>query len=180
MYMTSEAISGLIDQRRRFLQFVVKRVEDHVIAEDLLQAAYARALDQQTTLRSVDSATAWFYRILRNAIIDHYRRQAVECRVLEPLTHDADRSAEPTEAASVCHCIHQALDRVKPAYSQILREVDLAQDTPHPLKSFAKRAGITQSNAAVRAHRARNAIKQQLLQCCGSCAETGCLDCSCP
>jgi RNA polymerase sigma-70 factor (ECF subfamily) len=95
------------------------------------------------------------------------------------LTPDADRSAETAETASVCHCIHQALDDVKPAYGQILREVDLAQDTSHPLKSFAKRAGITQSNAAVRAHRARNAIKQHLLQSCGACAEAGCLDCSC-
>jgi RNA polymerase sigma-70 factor (ECF subfamily) len=178
--MTSEAISGLIDQRRRFLQFVVRRVQDRAIAEDILQAAYARALDQQTALRSDDYATAWFYRILRNAIIDHYRRQAIEGRVMEPLTPGADRPAEPTEAAAVCHCIHRALDCVKPTYSQILREVDLARAESYPLNSFAKRAGITPGNAAVRAHRARHAIKQQLLQSCGPCAKAGCLDCSCP
>ena len=178
--MASETISGLIDQRWRFLQFGVRRVQDHAIAEDILQAAYVRALKLQTALRSDDSAAAWFYRILRNAIIDYYRHKDVEGRVMEPLTDEADRSAEPTEAAAVCHCIHRALDRVKPAYSQILREVDLAQAEPYPLNSFAKRAGITPGNAAVRAHRARHAIKQQLLQSCGPCAKAGCLDRSCP
>ena len=94
----------MIDQQR-FLQFVVRRVQDHALAEDILQAAYARAVDPQTALRSDDSATAWFYRILRNAIIDYYRHKDVEDRVMEPLTPEADRSAEPTETASVCHCI---------------------------------------------------------------------------
>jgi RNA polymerase sigma factor, sigma-70 family len=177
--MTSEAISTLIDRRRRFLQFVVRRVKDYTVAEDILQAAYARAFNQQNSLRSNDSITAWFYRILRNAIIDYYRRRDVEGRVLELLSPEADRSAEPTAIASICHCIHRALDRVKPEYGQVLREVDLAVEVPYALKSYAERVGITVGNAAVRAHRARQAVKQQLLKTCGPCAQAGCLNCSC-
>ena len=177
--MTSEAISTLVDRRRRFLQFVVRRVKDYTIAEDILQAAYARAFNRQSSLRSNDSVTAWFYRILRNAIIDYYRRRDVEGRVLELLSPETDRPAEPTTTASICHCVHRALDRVKPAYGQVLREVDLAFEVPNALKSYAERVGITAGNAAVRAHRARQAVKQQLLKSCGSCAQSGCLNCSC-
>jgi RNA polymerase sigma-70 factor (ECF subfamily) len=179
--MTSEAISTLVERRRRrlFLQFVVRRVKDYTVAEDILQAAYARAFDQQSSLRSNDSVTAWFYRVLRNAIIDYYRRRDVEGRVLEPLSPEADRSAEPTNTASICHCIHRALDQIKPAYGQVLREVELTREVPGALNSYAKRSGITAGNAAVRAHRARRAVKRQLLKTCGPCAQAGCLNCSC-
>ena len=178
--MSSLAIASLIDQRRRFLQFVERRVGDRTIAEDILQAAYARALTQQAALRADGSASAWFYRILRNAIIDHYRHGAVEARILEPWTSEVDPPA-PTEDSSqsdICHCIGHALDGVRPAYSEILREVDLAEEAPG-LEAFAKKSGISSGNAAVRAHRARRALKKQLLRSCGACAEAGCLDCTC-
>jgi RNA polymerase sigma-70 factor (ECF subfamily) len=178
--MSPLATASLIDQRRSFLQFVERQVRDRATAEDILQASYARAFSKQATLREDESATAWFYRILRNAIIDHYRHGAVEARVLEPWTSEVDLPAVPEDSShsGVCHCIGNALDSVRPAYGKILREVDLA-DAPHGLEMFAKKAGITSGNAAVRAHRARQALKKQLLQSCGACAETGCLDCSC-
>ena len=177
--MNSEAISGLVDRRQRFLQFVVRRVRDYTVAEDILQAAYGRAFAQQSSLRSSDSVTAWFYRILRNAIIDYYRYRAVEERVLTRLTPEVDRSAELKGVTSICHCIHRALDRVKPAYGQVLREVELGPGVNNALNSYAKRSGITAGNAAVRAHRARQAVKQELLKSCGPCAQSGCLNCSC-
>lgn len=43
----------------------------------------------------------------------------------------------------------------------------------------AARLGITPGNAAVRVHRARQALKQRLEAACGTCTEHGCLDCSC-
>lgn len=178
--MSSLATASLIDQRQRFLQFVERRVRNRAIAEDILQAAYARALSQQATLRADESASAWFYRILRNAIIDHYRHGRVEARILEPWTSKADRPApsEDSSHSGICHCIDLALDSVKPAYNEILRAVDLTEASPG-LEAFAKKSGITPGNAAVRAHRARYALKKQLLQNCGACAEAGCLDCSC-
>ena len=50
-------------------------------AEDILQEAFGRALTRVDTLRDDESAVAWFYRLLRNAVIDHYRRTAdLDCR----------------------------------------------------------------------------------------------------
>jgi RNA polymerase sigma-70 factor (ECF subfamily) len=178
--MFSLPIASLIDQRQRFLQFVERRVLDRAIAEDILQAAYARALSQQAALRADDSASAWFYRILRNAIIDHYRHSAIEGRIFEPWTSKADRPTPPDDSShsGVCHCIDSALKSVRPAYSEILREIDLAEASPG-LEAFARKSGITPGNAAVRVHRARHALKKHLLQSCGACAEVGCLDCTC-
>jgi RNA polymerase sigma factor (sigma-70 family) len=176
--MTATAIAGLLDQRRQFLQFVERRVGTRAIAEDIIQAAYIRAMEQAATLRNDESAVAWFYRILRNAVIDHYRHRAAEDRALEQSAKDLAIEAqfdEPTQQI-VCQCINSVLDKLKPAYSEIIREVDLTENT---LESFAKKSGITPGNAAVRAHRARQALKKQLILTCRTCAKHGCIDCTC-
>jgi len=177
--MASSPITGLIDQRKQFLQFVERRVATHATAEDIIQAAYIRAMEQASTLRSDESAVAWFYRILRNAVIDHYRHRAVEDRALEQWARELSTKVQPDASTHqiVCQCIDSVLSTIKPAYSQILREVDLAEGS---LESFAKRSGITPGNAAVRAHRARQALKKQLIQTCRTCAKHGCIDCTCP
>jgi len=175
---TTHPLDDLIAQRKQFLRFVESRVETRATAEDIIQAAYTRALQQLSTLRSEESALAWFYRILRNAVIDHYRHRAVEDRVLEQWSNDLlpeTEAHQPTQQA-ICACIDSILARMKPTYSQILREVDLSERS---LESFARSTGITPGNAAVRAHRARQALKKQLILTCRTCAKHGCLDCTC-
>ncbi len=172
-----KTISGLVAQRERFLHFVQRRVRDRDAAEDILQSSYTRAI-QSSSLREDSSASAWFFRILRNAIVDHYRRRIAEERALEPLTpaHDPPTRNE-TATSSLCHCIPSALDKVKPAYREVLSKTDLAEEGS--LQSFATKSGITPGNAAVRAHRARRALRKQLIRHCGTCAEASCLNCTC-
>jgi DNA-directed RNA polymerase specialized sigma24 family protein len=55
-------------------------VKSRALAEDILQDAFVRGVNKLDTLRSDESAIAWFYRVLRNAIIDH-RRPLGSCRV---------------------------------------------------------------------------------------------------
>lgn len=174
----SPVITNLTAQRSRFLAFVERRVRDRAVAEDLLQAAYARAISGANTLKSSDSANAWFFRILRNSVIDHYRHRAAEARTLEPWTPEIEPQAPALDPApaNTCSCIGKAIDEIQPAYREILREVDLAEA---PLDDFARRSGISSGNAAVRAHRARRALRKQLIHRCGSCAKAGCLDCTC-
>jgi RNA polymerase sigma-70 factor (ECF subfamily) len=175
--MQTEAIANLVLQRSQFLRFVQRRVDSPATAEDIIQSAYIRAIEQAPTLRAEESAAAWFYRILRNAVIDHYRHRAAEDRALERWAQDLTEAApDPQTHEIVCECIAEVLLTMKPAYSEILRSVDLADTT---LDTFAKKVGITAGNAAVRVHRARQALKKQLTQICGTCAKHGCINCTC-
>lgn len=176
--MQTKAIDDLILQRSRFLQFLKGRVENPSTAEDILQSAYIRAMEKSSTLQSDDSAVAWFYRILRNAIIDHYRHRAVEDRAVEQWAKELITETQPDESIHniACRCIESVLTTLKPQYSEIIRSVDLAEN---PLEAFAQSAGITPGNAAVRVHRARQALKKQLALTCGTCAEHRCVDCTC-
>ena len=76
----------------------------------------------------------------------------------------------------VCGCIQQVLPSLRPAYAEVLREVDLAEE---PLGEYARRHKLTPGNAAVRAHRARAALRAALKKTCGSCTIDACLDCVC-
>lgn len=176
--MPTEAITGLIDQRAQFLRFVENRVGSRAIAEDIIQAAYIRAIEKASTLQKDESATAWFYRILRNSVIDHYRRRAAEDRALEQWAKELITETQPDESIHniVCQCIESVLPNLKLQYSEIIRSVDLKEGA---LEDFAASAGITPNNAAVRVHRARQALKKQLALTCGTCAEHRCVDCTC-
>jgi RNA polymerase sigma factor (sigma-70 family) len=175
--MQTQAIANLILERKQFLHFVQRRVDSPATAEDIIQSAYIRAIEQAPTLREEESAAAWFYRILRNAVIDHYRHRAAEDRALERWAHDlAETTPDPETHEIVCECIGEVLLTMKPAYSEILRKVDLAETS---LDTFAKEMGITTGNAAVRVHRARQALKKQLTLVCGTCAKHGCINCTC-
>lgn len=176
--MPSTTISDLIVQRSQFLRFVQRRVDSRDTAEDILQAAYVRAIEQVARIRNDESASAWFYRILRNAVIDHYRHRTAEDHALTRWAQDLESSAtpEPKTSEIVCGCIAKIIPTLKPTYREILHEVELAGAT---LDSFAKSVGITPANAAVRVHRARQALKRQLMLVCGCCSIHGCIDCVC-
>jgi RNA polymerase sigma-70 factor (ECF subfamily) len=154
-------------------------VGSRAIAEDIIQAAYVRAMEKANTLQKDESAIAWFYRILRNAVIDHYRHRAAEDHALEQWANDLITETQPdaTIRNIVCECIDSVLSTLTPSYSEIIREVDLAENS---IDSFARKAGITPGNASVRAHRARQALKKRLIQTCRTCAMHGCIDCTCP
>jgi RNA polymerase sigma-70 factor (ECF subfamily) len=176
--MQKTSLNSLLALRSQFLNFVRRRVDDPAIAEDILQSAFLKMLESGDKLRMDGSAVAWFYRILRNAVIDEYRRLSVRNEAMERWIRELQMDAPPNETADdvACLCIDKALDDLTPNYSQILRAVDLG-DTP--LTDYAESHEITPGNAAVRVHRARAALKKQLEKSCGACAEHKCLDCTC-
>jgi len=176
--MTENTFELLLDLRRLFLIFLERRVVDRAIAEDILQGAYLRALEAKGRLREEESAVAWFYRILRNAVIDHYRRRTTEASALERWARELDSAAapEPHLQETACQCIAGALEVLAPAYADLVREVDLGEGS---LGDYARAHGITPGNASVRAHRARIALRKQLIRCCGTCSEHGCTECTC-
>jgi RNA polymerase sigma factor (sigma-70 family) len=171
-------IDALLDQRRQFLRFLERRVSSPSLAEDILQNAYLRALEHSSAIRKDESSTAWFYRVLRNAVIDHYRHRQVEDRVFNQWAAELETEVAPNDLTHnlVCQCIARALPSLTPAYAQILGEVDLAESS---LAAFASAHNITQQNATVRIHRARKALRQRLTETCGACSAHGCLDCNC-
>ncbi|MET0343908.1 MAG: sigma-70 family RNA polymerase sigma factor [Polyangiales bacterium] len=173
-------VDALVRNHRAFLTFLERRVGSRAEAEDLLQEAFARGLDKVATVRDDELAVAWFYRTLRNAVIDRSRRLGARASGLarfaaELATHD-DAESEPELHESVCRCIAELAETLKPAYRDALQRIDIDGVA---VKDYASETGISSSNAGVRVFRARAALRAQVAACCGSCADHGCIDCTC-
>lgn len=174
----SKVLERLLARRNEFLRFVESRVDSLAIAEDILQSAFVRGIEKESTLRDEESAVAWFYRLLRNAVIDHYRSLGSANRLFEQWPDGLDVPGEPVEFVKneICRCVSHVLGELKPEYGEALRMVDIEE---RPIGDLAKQSGITPNNATVRVHRAREALRKQVRIVCGTCAEHGCVDCSC-
>ena len=167
----------LVAENGRFLAFLERRLGSRAEAEEILQTVYARALARGVPDDGDDrGVVAWFYRILSNALVDRARRSAVERRASERLAEELEEPSAPELREAVCACMHDLLPSMKPEYADVVRAVELEERT---LAEVASERGITVNNATVRLHRARQALKKQLLRACGACAAHGCLECHC-
>ncbi len=174
-----EVLDVLVENHRRFLAFLERRVGSREAAEDILQDAFVRGLDRVDTIRDPEAVIPWFYRLLRNAITDHYRRSGAEHRALAEAAGREDQSEPgPDEALrdAVCQCVAALVDTLKPEYAAAIKRVDLEGVS---VAEFARSAGITANNAGVRLHRAHDALRRQVAKSCGTCAKHGCEDCRC-
>src|SRR5687767_13558660 len=169
--------AALVENHRRFLAFLQKRVGSRADAEDILQAAFVKGLAHAGEIRDEERAVAWFYRLLRNAVADHWRARAAADRAVEAAARETP-TAQPDPAAEgeICRCFEALLPALKPEYGTLLREVDLKGRRP---VEVAAEQGITANAAMVKLHRARRALRTRLEQACRTCAEHGCLDCTC-
>ena len=177
--MAPATLEVLVENHRRFLRFLESRVGSRDVAEDILQDAFVRTLDRTEALRDESAAMAWFYRVLRNAVVDHYRRGGAEERALAHAAGIADESVPPRDEElyeAICGCVAGLVDTLKPEYATAIRRIDL---DGVPVVQFAREVGITPGNAGVRLHRAHAALRKQLALSCSTCADHGCLDCRC-
>lgn len=176
--MSADVIATLVQSHREFLGFLERKVGNREVAEDILQEAFARGISRIDSLRSDESVTAWFYRALRNAVVDHFRRRGAAERAMSALAADLDEATEPDieTKVAVCQCVRALAGTLKREYAEALTRVEVEGLS---IQAFAEEASITPNNAAVRLFRARDALRKRVQAACGTCADHGCLDCSC-
>src|SRR3984957_17466559 len=171
-----DAMADLAKMHARFLHFLRGRVGDPAAAEDILQAAYVKAIQHGGELREAESAVAWFYRILRNALTDYYRHSAARSKAMDQWLATWKEDYEPELEAETCACIQEVVRDLKPEYRAAIEQVDLAGES---VDSFARAQSTSLNNASVRLHRARKAVAKKLTAVCGTCATHKCIDCTC-
>ncbi len=171
-------VERLVAEHRRFLAFLERRVGDRALAEDILNQAFVKTLERGGELRDAESAVAWFYRMLRNAVTDHHRRSGAARRAVDAFARELEATTTPESELhhAVCECIGELADTLKPEHARALRRVEVDGIA---VKDLAEELGIKPNAAAARLLRARDALRRRLKECCGSCAEHGCVDCHC-
>jgi len=174
-----DVVRVLVENRPKFLAFVQRQVRSRDLAEDILQEAFARGIDRIESLRNDEVIVAWFYRVLRNAVLDHHRRSTVSTRGLEALAKEIENTPSPSDEPQegVCKCVGHLATKLKPEYAEALQRIEVDGVA---VKSFAEERGLSSGNAGVRVFRAREALRRLVTACCGKCASGGgCRNCTC-
>ncbi len=172
-----ERIAHLYKSRQRFVEYVHHRINDPELAEDIVHDSLLRALRAAPGLRDDERLIPWFFRILRNSVVDEYRKRDVARRHIAPTGELPDLpDLSKDDERTICACFEALLPSLRPEYAELIEALDLAGQRPDEV---ARRLGITTGNLKVRRHRARQALRRQLEDACGICAEGHCVDCTC-
>ena len=171
-------LSPLLENHRAFLRYLERRVGNRALAEDILQEAFAKVLARPEQAPADEAVVRWFYRTLRNAAIDQFRRRGTADRAVEAFARELQTRVAPTAEmeTEICACVSRLAATLKPEYAEALESIEIGGT---PVKMFAEQKGLSASNAAVRVFRAREALKKRVTESCGTCAEHGCLNCTC-
>jgi RNA polymerase sigma factor (sigma-70 family) len=172
-------VDVLVQGKTRFLRFLERRMGSRADAEDVLQAAFLRLVSQKDSLRDEEKLVPWFYQLLRNLVVDHYRHRDALARLESSVAAEAEATTAGADEAlfeAVCACVNDLIPALKTEQAELVRRVELGGE---PLHQVAGDLRITPNNASVRLHRARRALREALQDTCGACADHGCLDCGC-
>ncbi len=147
------------------LQFIRRRVTDESVAEDLLQEVFLKIHQHVESLKDVKRLESWIYQITRHSIIDYYRSsrqtlQSLDTGHLLDLPED-----EPCDdiVSELLPCVRAMVQNLPPPDRQALVLTEYQGLTQ---KELGERLGLSFSGAKSRVQRAREKLKQQLLECC--------------
>ncbi|MCG8649416.1 MAG: RNA polymerase sigma factor SigZ [Pirellulales bacterium] len=142
--------------------FLIKRVSDPQVAEDLLQETFIRVHKKLGDLDDVQRMGSWVFQIVRNLVIDHYRANT---RIAEETAERLE--AEAQEDANLNDLVAGWLPQMIAQLPENYREaVELYELQGVPQQEIAERLGISLSGAKSRVQRGREKLKSILLDCC--------------
>ncbi len=143
-------------------QFIFKRVPDDQSAEDILQDVFLKVHTHIDTLKDKDKLPSWIYSIARNAITDYYRYQQKAAIEFPEISYLPDDPLDDV-IRELIPCIKRMVDSLPGDYRQalILTEYEGLNQ-----RELGERLGISFSGAKSRVQRAREKLRQQLLECC--------------
>ena len=158
---TEQTWNALHDPLRIFIR---KRVPNDESAEDLLQDVFLKIHMHIDALRDEERLESWVYQIARNLIIDYYRRQTLtmpweEAELLLPVEELPEEDVR-TELAPAVVAMARSLPE---PYREALLLTDYQGVSQ---KELSARLGLSFSGTKSRVQRAREKLKQRLLDCC--------------
>jgi RNA polymerase sigma-70 factor (ECF subfamily) len=156
---TTELWSRFSDNLRRF---ILTKIKDEAVADDLLQETFIRIHSKIDTLRDDTKVQPWVYQIARNIINDHYRKSSAQ--LLSDIPEIIDTEPESDEAMTeTIRDMVLFMDELPEQDCHALCQIEIEGIS---VKDYAQNTGITYSAAKSRVARARHKLSDLLMNCC--------------
>ncbi len=141
--------------------FLVRRVADGHLADDLLQEVFLKAIRQGLGFCEIDNPRAWLFQVARNAVIDHARLAKAQVPLPDDLPSAEVEALAPIDRMT--ECLGRVLTEIPADDAEIVRKCDLEGMKQ---KDFADAAGLTLPAAKSRLLRARARLREVMTTNC--------------
>ena len=150
------------DFRSQVRRFLLQRVRDEALADDLLQETFIRIHRGLGSVRDPSRIMPWLSSVARNVVTDHYRKESHTGKELEPVPEADSETAEN---------YNQELGQwltgvVRTLPDKYRRAFELAEIEGRKQREVAAELGLSLSGAKSRIQRARAMLRKSLLDCC--------------
>jgi RNA polymerase sigma-70 factor (ECF subfamily) len=150
------------ESRAELYGFVLKRVRDEALAEDIVHDVLITAYAKWDTLKDLSKLRPWLYQIARNAVVDYYRSAKPSESVPEDLVSE-EAEADNRVRQELARCLVPLMNGLSTPYRRALTLAELGGLTQ---REVASRLGLSLSGAKSRVQRARKMLAGALLTCC--------------
>ena len=108
--------------REQLRAFVLSRVSDRALAEDVLQDAYIKVHQALPSLKDETRVLPWLYRVVNNTLMDHLRQvrpgtAPIEDELVEPEDHDEE--SDDFDNRMVGTWLRYMMEDLPPKYREI-------------------------------------------------------------
>lgn len=156
---TAQLWDRFADNLRRF---IISKVKDEALADDLLQETFIRIHSKIDTLHDETKVQAWVYQIARNIIYDHFRKSTPEIHAEVPEVMEEEQEAQDAMATTIRDMV-LFMEELPEQDCQALCRVEFDGMS---IKDYAQKAGISYTAAKSRVARARYKLNDLLMNCC--------------
>lgn len=136
-------------------------VNDQEVAEDLVHDSYIKANEKEMIFPTMNDATYWLIRVVKNASLNYVKRKGREQRAYQKALYEDHRIQTSGETDLLKE---ESIKKTKEALSKLpenLREVLILREyADMNYKEIGKTLGITEGNVKVRVFRAREQLSK--------------------
>ena len=140
--------------------------QDH--CQDILQEVYIKLVKNVDKIEKADNVLPYIVKIANNTIVDYYRAHqdtisADAARIDLPAAADANQPREDPTSRLARSFMLELIEALPPLYRQALVRTELEGISQ---KQLAEELGISYSGAKSRVQRAKEMVRQSILNCC--------------
>ena len=107
----------IVSHQEEFYRLALSYVKNRDAALDVVQESIVRALSKSDSLRKPEYVKTWFYRILLNESMNHYRRGKRLVSLEETMPETPAPVGDPAERLD----LYAAIDRLDPREQAVIR-----------------------------------------------------------
>lgn len=150
-----------MDLNEELYKFIYSRVNDEHKTKDILQEVFLKIQLNINQLNNTSKLTSWVYQITRNAIFDYYRKSKQVNHSIENLDFPENEGAD-LDYAKLSNCINQKIGGLSEKHKQA---IVLTAFKNYSQKELAEQLKISYSGTKSRIQKAREILKEDILNC---------------